>query len=282
MSKIIIAADSTCDLSPELREKYDIRILPLHVIMGGRSYDDGVDLMPQQILNCFQRSGELPKTAAITPGEYTDFFEKIKKEADQVIFFSISSGFSSTYQNAAVVAADMQGIYAIDSHNLSTGIGLQVLKAAEFARQGMEAPEIIHEIAEISDKVDASFVIDTLEFLYKGGRCSAHSAIGASMLNLKPCIYVRDGLMHVGKKYIGSLPRILPKYAEDRLSNVNVESGRVFITHSIMTDPGYLSSVKQNLESMGRFKEILITSAGCTITSHCGQNTLGVLFIREE
>ena len=284
MSKkaIRVSADSTCDLSPQLLEEYDIETLPLYVVMEGRSYQDGVDLTPDGLYQKVQASGKIGSTAAINVEEYLSFFTHMKDTCETVIHFTISSEMSSCCQNARIAAAEVGGVYVIDSRNLSTGIGLLVLRACELARQGMAAEVIVSYIENMAGRVDASFIPDSLEYLKMGGRCSSLAALGANLLRIKPCIQVRDGVMGVGKKYTGSHEKVLLKYVGDRLLHLeDVDLSRVFITHSGMDDPALVDKVKDAVLAAAPFEEVLVTRAGCTISNHCGPNTLGVLFCRK-
>ena len=284
MSKkaIRVSADSTCDLSPQLLEEYDIETLPLYVVMEGRSYQDGVDLTPDGLYQKVQASGKIGSTAAINVEEYLSFFTHMKDTCETVIHFTISSEMSSCCQNARIAAAEVGGVYVIDSRNLSTGIGLLVLRACELARQGMAAEVIVSYIENMAGRVDASFIPDSLESLKMGGRCSSLAALGANLLRIKPCIQGRDGVMGVGKKYTGSHEKVLLKYVGDRLLHLeDVDLSRVFITHSGMDDPALVDKVKDAVLAAAPFEEVLVTRAGCTISNHCGPNTLGVLFCRK-
>ncbi|MBQ8741545.1 MAG: DegV family protein [Clostridia bacterium] len=282
MAKIIISSDSTCDLSPELKERYDIRIIPLGVTLGDKVYRDGIDINPDEIYAHHAKTGELPKTTAANVGECIDYFTDLTKDGDAVIHFTISSTMSSTYSNACLAAEEFENIYVIDSKNLSTGGGLQVIAAAEMAKSGMEAKDIVAELEKITPCVDASFVIDSLEYLHKGGRCSALAMLGANLLKLKPCIEVKNGSMGVGKKYRGVYGRVLTEYVNERLQNPDdIDTSRVFVTHA-GCDPEIVESVLNQVKSTGLFKEVFLTRAGCTVSSHCGANTLGVLFIRKS
>lgn len=282
MAKIIISSDSTCDLSPELVEKYNISIIPLGVTLGDKVYLDGVDITPDDVYAHHDKTGELPKTTAANVGEFIDYFTKLTKDGDAVIHFTISSSMSSTYRNACLAADDFDNVYVVDSLNLSTGVGLQVLAAAEMAQNGMEPADIVAELEKITPCVDASFVIDSLEYLHKGGRCSAVAMLGANLLKLKPCIEVKGGAMGVGKKYRGAYGRVLSEYVDERLQDVDsLVTKRVFVTHA-GCDPEVVDAVVEQVKSKGIFEEVLVTRAGCTISSHCGANTLGVLFIRKS
>jgi len=278
--KVIIASDSTCDLSPELIEKYGIKILPLSVRLGENDYKDGVDVTPDDIYEHYRKTGELPKTAAVNVSDFADFFESATEAGSEVVVFTISALMSSTYNNARLASEDFNGVYAVDTKNLSTGGGLLVLKAADMAEEGYTAEDIAKACEALTDKVDASFVIDDLEFLYKGGRCSALERFGANLLKLKPCITVKDAKMGVGKKYRGNFADVLPKYVEDRIGDGSeIEKGRVFVTHA-GCDMNIVNGCVEQVKAVG-FEEVLIIRAGCTISSHCGQNTLGVLFLRK-
>lgn len=282
MSKIIISSDSTCDLSAELKERYDVRIIPLGVTLGDKVYRDGIDINPDDIYAHHAKTGELPKTTAANVGECIDYFADLTKDGDAVIHFTISSTMSSTYSNACLAAAEFENVYVIDSKNLSTGGGLLVVSAAEMAKSGMEAGDIVAELEKLIPCVDASFVIDSLEYLHKGGRCSALAMMGANLLKLKPCIEVKDGSMGVGKKYRGVYGRVLSEYVDERLQNIDdIDNRRVFVTHA-GCDSEIVNAVVEQVKSKGFFKEVFLTRAGCTISSHCGANTLGVLFIRKS
>lgn len=282
MSKIIISSDSTCDLSVELREKFGVKIIPLGVTLGTTVYRDGENITPDDIYAHHEKTGELPKTTASNVGECEDFFTELKKDADAVIHFSISSAMSSTYNNARMAAMEFEDVYVIDSANLSTGSGLLVIAAAEMAQSGMEAQAIVEKIEELKPCIDASFVIDSLEYLHKGGRCSALAMMGANLLKLKPCIEVKQGSMGVGKKYRGVYGRVLAEYVEERLQNADdIDTSRAFVTHA-GCDEEIVNAVAEQVRAKGIFDEVLVTRAGCTVSSHCGANTLGVLFIRKS
>ena len=277
--KIKIIADSACDISPELARKYNIEIHPFVVNLGEKSYHDGVDITTDDILKYYRETGTISKTAAAPPHEYEELFRQWPADEYDVLFFTISREFSSAYANACVGAENLDNIYIVESANLSTGILLVVLAAADMIESGMSAGEIAEKLAGIVPKVRTSFVIDTLEFLWKGGRCSGVAALGANLLRLKPCIEVIDGKMSVGKKYRGSIDKVIPQYIGDRLrSTPNVVRRRVFITHTFESRGPVDAALKQARDS-GMFDEVLETRAGCTVFSHCGPNTLGILYI---
>jgi len=281
-NKIIISSDSTTDLSAELKERYNIKILPLGVNLGGKTYKDGLEISPDDIYEHHRKTGELPKTTAANVGESMDFFSQFTDEGKTVIHFTISSTMSSTYANACLAAAELENVYVIDSANLSTGAGLLVISAAEMAAKGMEAEEIVEKINELTHRVDASFVIDNLEYLHKGGRCSALAMMGANLLKLKPCIEVKNGSMGVGKKYRGRYADVLKTYVAERIGDgSDIELDRVFVTHA-GCDEEIVNSVVEQVKAAAPFKEVFLTRAGCTVSAHCGADTLGVLFIRKN
>ena len=281
-TNIVITSDSTCDLSTELKERYNIGIIPLGVTLGEKNYLDGVDITPDGIYEHHAKTGELPKTAAANMSDCIDFFKPYVDEGKAVIHFSISSEMSSTFNNSRMAAEEFENVYVIDTKNLSTGGGLLVVAAAEMAAKGMEAKAIVDEVEKLVACVDASFVIDSLEYLHKGGRCSAVAMLGANLLKLKPCIEVKNGSMGVGKKYRGKFGDVLKTYTAERIGDGSgIDLDRVFVTHA-GCDSDVIDSVVAEVKKAAPFKEVFVTRAGCTISSHCGRNTLGVLFIRKE
>ena len=281
---IILSADSTCDLGDELRARYNVQYYPFHVILDGETYADGVDLMPDQIYEVYREKKILPKTAAINTAEYVEYFKQWTDQGYEVIHLTLGSGLSATYNNCRLAAQELPGVYAIDSRNLSTGSGLLVIEAAERIAAGMPAAQIAEEVQALTSHSQASFIIDTLEFLYKGGRCSALAMLGANMLQLKPCIEVDNasGSMNVGKKYRGAMETVLPVYIRDQLSAyADPVPDHVFLTHSGVPE-SWLQVSRKAVEAAGIFKEIHVTRASCTISSHCGPGTLGVLFMTER
>ncbi len=281
--KVILCADSTCDLGPELCERYQVHTLPLHVTLGENTYTDGVDLVPDDIYRIYREQNILPKTSAINTAEYIDFCKPFLDDGYEVVYLSLGSALSVSHSNCRMAAEELPGLYVVDSCNLSTGMGLLVLEAADRIAAGMPAAQVAQEVQALTGKVHASFVLDTLEFLHKGGRCSALAMMGANLLQLKPCIEVDNtcGKMGVGKKYRGSLDKALEQYVYDQLKDrADVRKSRMFITHSGISEER-IALVKAAVERCGKFDEIFITRAGCTISSHCGPNTLGVLFMTE-
>ncbi len=280
---IVLCADSTCDLSPELIEKYHVHLKPLHIILEGKSHDDGVDITPDQIYDIYREKKILPTTSAVNVEEYKEMARPFIEAGNDVIHINLGSGISTSHNSCRIAAEETPGLYCIDSGNLSTGMGLVVIAAAERIAAGMPVEQIVSEVQEFTHHVEASFVIDTLEFLHKGGRCSTLAMLGANLLKLKPCIEVNnaDSSMTVGKKYRGSLDKALLDYVKDRLEGrTDIRTERIFITHSGISDER-VELVKKAVEQYQHFDEILVTRAGCTISSHCGPNTLGILFVRK-
>ena len=277
--KIRISADSTCDLSPELIRKYDIGITPLSVIIDGQVFYDGVDVTPRDIFRASD-AGKSVRTAAVNTYEYREFFEEQLKTYDQVVHICISSEFSTCYSDACEASMKMDNVFIVDSRNLSTGSGLLVLEGAEMAAKGMDGAKIAETLRGRTGLVDASFVIRTVDYLRRGGRCSGMEALGAKMLHIRPSIVVADGKMHPGEKYRGRYEHYLKHYIEDTLANDStIDFSRVFITHS-PSEEGLVSFAIDKVKSYGLFREVLETMAGCTVCCHCGPDTLGILFMR--
>ena len=277
MSAVKITVDSTCDLSPELVEKYDITVIPLYTILGDESYADGIDINPDGIYKFVAENNVLPKTSAASVDDYAGIFKKYTEAGMEVIHFNISSDMSSSHQNAVIAAKEVGNVHVIDTLNLSTGSGLLVLDAADYREQGLPAARIAELVRERVPLVRASFVLDNLEYLRMGGRCSAVAVLGANLLKIKPRIEVKNGKMGMGGKYRGMYDKVSLKYAEDMLSLPNINTRRVFVTHT-KCDEELINQVVEKVKSLVKFDELLITTAGCVITSHCGPNTLGVLF----
>ncbi len=279
--KIKISSDSTCDLAKEFIEQNDIGILPLVVVKDGESFRDGVDITPEVIFAHVNNGGALCSTSAANVNDYMELFEKYKKEYDAVIHINIGSGFSSSYQNACLAAEEFENVYVVDSMNLSTGHGHIVAEAVKMVKEGMEAKAIYDALNELAPRVEASFVLDRLDYMVKGGRCSAVAALGASLLQLKPCIEVVNGKMGVCKKYRGSYEKALSSYVKDRLMDRDdIITERIYVTHT-ETPQDIVDKVKDLVKEYKQFDIMEETVAGCTVSCHCGPNTLGVLFIRK-
>lgn len=276
-----ITGDSTIDLSPELLKQYGVKTVPLYINMGEKSFRDGLEIQPQDIYGYVAQTGELPKTSAPSVQDYLDFFRQQREQYDAILHFNISAEFSSAHQNARLAAESMDGVHIIDSRNLSTGTGLLVLEACDRAAAGMEADEIVHEVTELIPKVEASFIIHRLDYLAKGGRCSSLLALGANVLRLRPVILVKNGRMVVGKKLRGSYDHCVEKYVQGQLEGrTDIRSNRIFVTHTKCRTET-LQAAHAKVAALQQFDQVLDTTAGCTITNHCGEETLGVLFIRK-
>ena len=279
--RIKITSDSTCDLSKELVEKYNVTLVPLTVIKNNEQFIDGVTITPAEIFAHVAAGGDLCSTTAKNIGEYAEVFEKYSKEYDGVIHINIGSAFSSCYQNACLAAEDFNNVRVIDSQNLSTGQGLVVIRAWELAQTCEDLDDLKAQLDEFTGHVEASFLLDQLKYMAKGGRCSAATALGANLLNLKPCIEVKNGKMAVVKKYRGTYSKCLAAYVKDRLNDRDdLERKHLFVTRTPVTDDCF-TAVEKAVEQYANFENIYWTEAGCTVSCHCGPGTLGVLFIRK-
>ena len=280
-----IIADSTCDLSKDLLEKYDISVLPLHIVLGDKEYKDGLEISPDEIYEWSNANKEAPKTSAAAISDTIDIYSKYLKSYDEIICFSISGQMSTTVNVMRMAAEELDSedkIHIIDSENLSTGGGLLVIEAAIMAKEGKSGIEIIESINELKPFVRASFIVDTLTFLHRGGRCSGVAALAGGALKLHPKIVVENGGMKPDKKYRGKMNSAILSYVKDLEPQIkNAKNDRVFITHSGCEEE-IIQSVRQYLSELGHFEEILITRAGGVISSHCGPGTLGVLFIENN
>ena len=278
---IKITADSTCDLPVELRQQHNITLADLIVTKDDKDYYDNVTITPADIFAHVAAGGDLCKTAALGVGVYEEFFGRFAKEYDAVIHISLGSGFSSSYQNACLAADEFDNVYVIDSQSLSTGQGCVVLEACKLASSGINADQIVDALNAFVGRVEISFVVENLTYLVKGGRCSSAAALGANLLNLKPCIELKDGKMSVGKKYRGNYDKCLATYIKDRLTDRDdIEWDKVFITYTPVSDTA-LDLVKASVAELGHFATTLEAKAGCTISCHCGPGTLGIIFVRK-
>ena len=282
-NKVVITADITCDLNKALEERYGIIVTPLHIVIGGKSYEDWVDITPEELYKIFYETKELPHTTAVSVGEYVEFFRPMIDEGCDIVHISLGSKLSVTHQSSKLAAAEFPDrVFSVDSCNLSTGSGLLVIKAAEMRDKGMSAKEIFDALNSMVLQSHASFVVERLDFLHAGGRCSTIAMLGANALSLRPSIEVKNdngGAMVVGKKYRGKYGKVLLQYMEDTLNKYDsIDADRAFVTHA-GAQQEYVDAVYQALKAKNIFKEIHITRASCTISSHCGPNTLGVLFM---
>ena len=277
--KIKITCDSTCDLPQAIYDQYNIGVVPLHVAKGGIMYSDGVDITSRDVLDYMVNENGMCSTSAVNAAEYEGWFRQFMEGYDALIHINISHKFSSCYQNAKLAAAGMPNVYVVDSMNLSSGSGHLAIDGALLAQSGMEPAMIAATLEQKAKKLDVSFVIDTLKYLHKGGRCSGVAALGANLLKLKPCIEVVDGAMGVGKKYRGLIDKVLPQYVEDKLKGrTDLDLRRIFITCTADTPQETIDAVRKEILSLQPFENVLDSRAGCTVTSHCGTRTLGILF----
>lgn len=282
--KIILSADSTCDLTEELRNQYQVNTMPYHIHLEGKDYVDNVDITPEVLYQAYWDRKALPKTAAVNTYEYVEYFKKWTKQGFAVIHFCLGSALTSSYQNAKLAAEELENVYIIDSCNLSSATGLQVLDCRSMIEAGKDLEEIYRYFSENQQKYHGSFVVDTLEFLKAGGRCSTVAAFGANLLNIKPSIEVDNtcGGMEVGKKYRGKFERVLEKYVKEKLAQYSdIVTDKIFITHSGIEE-ACIETVRKTINETLRFDSIYVTKASCTISCHCGPGTLGILFATRE
>lgn len=277
--KIAITLDSACDLTPELLKKYDFRTIPFTVNLGGKSFEDGqMDTM--DIYKYVDETGTLPKTSAINEESFFNFFSEIRKTYNAIIHFDISSDISSTYQNAVSAAKRVSNVYVVDSRSLSTGISLLAIYARELTKTVNDPKKIAEQVRGLTDKVQASFVVERLDYLYKGGRCSALALLGANILKIRPQIVLQDGKMKPTRKYRGKMVKVVADYCRDVLREYPDADKKIcFVTHSRATQD-MIDAAKEAVHAAG-FEEVYETIAGCTISSHCGKNTLGILFMNK-
>ena len=279
MSKIVISADSTVDLSEELVEKFHVNIIPLYVTLGEKTLKDTVEIKADDIYDFVSKTKQLPKTSACSIDDYRQLFNKLTKEGNAVIHFNIASGMSSTHQNALIAAQEVDGeVYVVDSANLSTGIAHLVIDTYNLINEGKSAAEVYEEVKKRISKVRASFVVDKLEYLRMGGRCSSVALLGANVLQIKPCIEVVDGVMGVASKYRGPYKKVILQYVDDKLTKTeNIKKDKIFVTHT-KCDREIVDAVIKKVKEYNMFENIYETEAGCVVTSHCGPSTLGILF----
>ena len=279
--RIKVTSDSTCDLGAALLEKHDITLANLSVMKDGVAYADGITITPADIFAHVAAGGALCSTAALGVGDYQDLFARYASDYDAVVHISISAEFSSSYQNACIAAAEFDNVRVIDSRNLSTGQGLVVLAACDMRENCTDLDALCADLAELTGRVEASFVLDRLDYMVKGGRCSSATALGANLLNLKPCIEVRNGKMSVVKKYRGNYSKCLANYVKDRLDGRDdLAAKRLFVTRTPVSEESY-AAVMDAVSKYSQFDEVYETEAGCTVSCHCGPGTLGVLFVRK-
>lgn len=284
-NKVLLCGDSSLDLPKELKEKYNILTLPIHVVLNDKTYDDGNGITTEEIFANYYKTKQLPKTAAINVDDVLTALKPYVGDGYEVVYISLGSGLSSSFRNSCLAAEELGGkVYTVDSCSLSTGAGMLAIEAAERIAKGMPAKQVAEEVQALSQNTHTSFVLDTLEFLKAGGRCSALAAFGANLLGLKPCIKVfneQNGSMGVGKKYRGKYEKVLFDYIDDTIAQYdNIKKDRAFVTFSSM-DNDLDKKVLEYVKSKGIFEEVYLATASATISSHCGPNTLGLIFMTE-
>ena len=275
---VIITADSVCDMPKELLERYQVRMIPLTISEGDHSYKDGVDFTPDDIYELYDSQHLLPKTSAISPQEFIDFFTPLTQDGSEVVHIDISSACSATYQNACMAASELDGVFPVDSLHLTLGQGLLVIEACRLRDAGLSAREIAEQLPAYREKIVTSFVVDTLEYLWKGGRCSGLTAFGANLLQVRPCLELREGEIKVARKYRGTMQKVYTQYIRDYLSRENIDTRMGFLVHSGRISQETLDQLRQLILELVPFSEVPIVRAGCTVTSHCGPGTIGVIF----
>ena len=281
MKPVIITADSTVDLSQELITRYDIRIIPLTIQLGEETFKDGHHFTPHDMYERYHKDGLLPQTAAPNARDFKHFFQPILEEGCEIVHLDISSELSNTFNAARLGAQELEGVHLVDSRMLSTGVGLLAIEGAECRDRGMSAEEIAAHLRSLSEKVSTSFVLDTLEFMWKGGRCTGVTALGANLLKIKPALEMKDGKLVIYKKYRGKIEKVYRQYIAERLEGKKIRPGHIFLTESGEIDPLLVENLTLYVKELSGAAEVHHTIAGCTVSSHCGPRTLGVLFIEE-
>ena len=277
---IKITTDSTCDLPKQLLEQYDISVFPLGIVKAGKLYHDGVDIHTADISAHVDAGGEITTTNAVNVADYEDAFRSLSEKYDAVIHINIGSSFSCCHQNAKLAAGEVPEVYVVDSGNLTVGHGMMVLAAADAARTGKSVTEILNLLDGMVPRLETSFVLDRLDYMKKGGRCSAVTALGANLLKLHPCVEVIDGKMSVTKKFRGNITKVVADYVRERLRDrTDLDFGRIFLVDTCPGDE-LASIAREIIQEDGRFGEIIEAKAGCTIFCHCGPNTLGLILLR--
>jgi len=280
MSKpVVITADSPIDLIPALAGQFKISVIPLYVTLGDQTYRDGVDISTRDIFDRYETEKTIPRTSAIPIADYMSFFHDFTDKGNAVVHFSLSSAISSTHQNALIAAEEFSDVHVVDSLNLSTGIALLAVKACAMRDEGLDAKEIFEAVNALRKHICQSFVIDKLEFLRKGGRCSALTALGANVLNIHPSIEMAEGKLELAKKYRGKIETIQMNYLQDQLQKYNrINKDTVFICHSGIPVL-QVENLRRLVEETFDFEQVFVTEAGCTISAHCGPNCLGFAFL---
>lgn len=281
---IAITTDSTCDLPQRFIDENDITVVPLTVLLGDTVYRDGVDIKPDDVYSFVEKTGKLPKTSAVTPAEYFEVFKQLTDEGKKVVHIGFSSGLSSSFQNACVAASEFDNVFCVDSKTLCTAQGLLVLKACDYRAKGMDAKKIADRVTKLVPKVSATFVLDGLEYLHKGGRCSSVARFGANVLGIKPSIAVdnQTGKLEVSKKYRGKIELVYKQYIADRMNEIKrIQPDRVVIAESGGVSSQIIAFAKGVIEGKDKFNQVIVADAGCTISSHCGPKTFAIFYIKK-
>ncbi len=277
MQKIVIAVDSACDIPKHFLTENDICVLPYHVNFGDEEFIDGVTITRDALYKKVEETGVMPKTSAIPPAAFSDFFAELLQKGDAVLYLSLGSRFSSACQNAVLAASEFENVYVVDTASLSSGEALVLLHAIELRKQGLDAAAISEDCTAYAKRCNVSFVLDQLDYIHRGGRCSGIAALGANLLGIKPSLAITDGMLGMDKKYRGKLKIVVSKYIRERLEGVAADPAYVFLTDAGV-EPEVAAAAYETLEELGIFKEIYRADAGCVISSHCGPGTLGILF----
>lgn len=280
MKKVVITADSAADIPREIAEKYGIEIMPMHVIIGNCEKNDGVDITASEIFDYVEKTGEIPKTSAVSPGEYIDFFGRFTSEGKAVVHLSFCSELSSTFRNARIASARLTDVYPLDTRSLAGGIALLALKGCRMRDEGLSAEGIYSNLSAFVPRTKVSYILDDINYLKRSGRCSAAAAFGANFLSIKPCAAMVEGKIDVVKKYRGKTQAVRLQYANEQLeSNKNIDYSTAFIYHSGV-DNAELSVIAEMLGNKG-FEQVITAFTGCMISLHSGRNALGIHFLEK-
>ncbi|MBR5561602.1 MAG: DegV family protein [Clostridia bacterium] len=280
MKKVIITADSAADIPVETAKKYGIEIMPMHVVIGGKEKNDGVEITAAEIFDYVEKTGEIPKTSAVSPGEYIDFFGRFTAEGKAVVHLSFCSELSSTFRNARIASARLNDVYPLDTRSLAGGIALLAIKGCEMRDEGMSAEEIYSHLSGLVPKTKVSYILDDIDYLRRSGRCSAAAAFGANLLSVKPCAAMVDGKIDVTKKYRGKIKAVRLQYADEQLkTHKNIDFSTAFLYHS-GAEKAELSVITEMLENAG-FEQVITAFTGCMISLHSGRNALGIHFLEK-
>lgn len=280
MKQVVITADSAADIPKSIAEKYKIKIMPMHVIVGGEEKNDGVDITAPQIFEYVDKTGEIPKTSAVSPGEYMSFFGRFIKEGKAVVHLSFCPELSSTYRNARIASARLSDVYPLDTRSLAGGISLLALKGCSMRDKGMSAEEIYLSLSSLVTKTNVSYLLDSIDFLRRSGRCSAAAAFGANLLSIKPCAAMVDGKIEVIKKYIGKTQAVRLQYADEQLkTHKNIDFETAFLYHSGVA-PKEITAIVHILKNAG-FENVITAFTGCMISLHSGRNAMGIHFLEK-